>query len=874
MKLDSWRTNAAPPPPRPGAHKSDSTDVPPPKAPTPVSKPPPNFVTSLFTADMSLKPDEDTEVLDFSELSRLAPPEAAQVNADAQPAHSPTESRPPVQLLQRPPGAPPPGRPAPPMKSDSNAWRKPLTESPQLATIGPGTLPPNGSAQPAAPPPSVWARRPPGPEPTVQRAFPPPTSVSRSPEAVAPTSPTTSPIRKHGRTISNEPVSPRQAPYKEAPLSALTDTMSRIKGALAGMQDAKGKEMASSQAQSPESVSTSTTKPGAIPSVWREREAKALASRPKAITETPTLTRIALVLAPQPGEPSRVRLPAVLPRETATKKQLHLWNSPTQVRFEILSYDPPVKGMSRRTLAIEDTLFDKPKVKQGATLYKVTLPTQRLVNPRALAKIEIPERQPTLSGGLSSQARPPLVGSQGKPPSATTFGRAGGSLFGVRSRGVDEDSWRKPAAPKAPESVAQTELNPVSRSPPPEPESKPASSIQAATSSPVPARLGLTGDAPKTPPVLSSHWGQSPLSLPIINSPSRQAPDPEHLKQVWSQKLDKDGKPSANSLQGIADEPTPLSFTMQEMKSEDGETPPPTMSSSSHSGTSVTRMSVADAHRAFQTVPTPSSSSSSPQPPHRSVPPAQSSSSHLTASPARPPPPAMPMRMFYPQPPPGTTPQPTPGPHLYAPAHPQQFVPRPAVNGTAPPPQMAQGWVLAPAGAQQQQQQQQQQQPQQQQFLRPPPPGSPYGAVQMVAYGPPPGAMYGPPHPPGQSPHLMPKPMPPMAPGPPGAGRGRGIPMMSPAPGPAPHLSPVPPPGHIVQAPMGMGYQGGPIPSIYHMPQPGPSMGPPQQHHLHGQPMQQMYPGMGQRPPMMQYPSGGFMPAPPPPPPFGRPNWQ
>lgn len=343
------------------------------------------------------------------------------------------------------------------------------------------------------------------------------------------------------------------------------------------------------------------------------------------------------------------------------------------------------------------------------------------------------------------------------------------------------------------------------------------------------------------------------MSLPIINSPSRQAPDPEHLKQVWSQALDKDGKPSGNSLQGIADEPTPLSFTMQEMKSEDGETPPPTMSSSSHSATSITRMSVADAHRAFQQVPTPSSSSSSPQLLHRPPPPPHSSSSHLSASPGRPPPPPMPMRVFYPQPPPGA-PQPAPGapgPQGYPMQHPQKLVQRPPVNGNAQHPQMAQGWVVGPAGAQQPQQ-----------FLRHPP-GSPY----LVAYAPPPGAMYGPPHP-GQSPHALPKPgQPPMPQAPPGAGRGRGMPMMSPAPGPSQHISPVPTPGHIMQSPMGMSpYQGGPIPSIYHMPPPAHAQ--PMGHHLQqpqapGQPMPAMYPGAPQRPPMMQYPSGGFVPGPP-----------
>jgi serine/arginine repetitive matrix protein 2 len=82
-----------------------------------------------------------------------------------------------------------------------------------------------------------------------------------------------------------------------------------------------------------------------------------------------------------------------------------------------------------------------------------------------------------------------------------------------------------------------------------------------------------------------------------------RAPDPEHLKAVWSQAPDEGRQPVVNSLEGIADDLTALPFTLQDVKSEDGETPPPT-------STAPSRMSLHDVTRAFQQVPSPSSTSS------------------------------------------------------------------------------------------------------------------------------------------------------------------------------------------------------------------------------------------------------------------------
>ena len=106
----------------------------------------------------------------------------------------------------------------------------------------------------------------------------------------------------------------------------------------------------------------------------------------------------------------------------------------------------------------------------------------------------------------------------------------------------------------------------------------------------------------------STTWTKSPLSFSSKDSPARP-PDPEHLKAVWSQTADKEQLSAVNSLEGIADDLTALPFTIQEVKSEDGETPPPT------SAAVASKISLHDVTRAFQQVPAPSNVSSHRPPP-------------------------------------------------------------------------------------------------------------------------------------------------------------------------------------------------------------------------------------------------------------------
>lgn len=81
------------------------------------------------------------------------------------------------------------------------------------------------------------------------------------------------------------------------------------------------------------------------------------------------------------------------------------------------------------------------------------------------------------------------------------------------------------------------------------------------------------------------------------DSPSR-APDPEHLKAVWSQPSSKADIKPVNSLEAIADDLTPLPFVLPDVKSSEGTTPSPSLSSA------PSRMSIHEVTRAFQQVPT------------------------------------------------------------------------------------------------------------------------------------------------------------------------------------------------------------------------------------------------------------------------------
>ncbi|KAH9853130.1 hypothetical protein C2E23DRAFT_894867 [Lenzites betulinus] len=323
-----------------------------------------------------------------------------------------------------------------------------------------------------------------------------------------------------------------------------------------------------------------------------------------------------------------------------------------------------------------------------------------------------------------------------------------------------------------------------------------------------------TTNGAATPPPQSasalSPWSKSPKAFSTKESPAR-APDPEHLKAVWSQTSDKAQIQPVNSLKSIADDLTAVPFTLQEVKSDDGETPPP-------SGAGPwSRMTSHEVTRAFQQVPSPSSSSS-----QRPASIAPSSSTSTNGSTSRhpgfafsPPPMGQPaMRQAYPaySPMMSHTPSPT---VMYSQASP---VPRPMVvpNGAMPA----------------------------------------YQAVWMPGGPPPPAGMIRAPYPPQYMPYPSPgAPMPMYAPmamqnGPPQNGvQGRPPNMAMMSPSMAPAMSPMygsPVPMQAVPVPPSQGY-----------PMPGqtsraPMRGPYDQNPANGAPMHSS--------PMRQPPQNGYAP--------------
>ncbi|KAJ3827387.1 hypothetical protein F5880DRAFT_1537760 [Lentinula raphanica] len=490
-------------------------------------------------------------------------------------------------------------------------------------------------------------------------------------------------------TVHTSPNHPRRSQYKEATMSALDDTISRIKGALDVMHEKDHKPVSEPEQTPRRSLVPSSSSPYNkwVPPAFREPRP----TEPFANTcpEPPRSPRVWNVFT--------VNLPTVsTPRSSIPPKQMAMFNKTEHVRWDILSFEPSVEGMKRREFTVTDVLFRKPYAYggyKGKPKYPVRLPESSL-------RVNLPSQT------QSATARPPAGGAFGK------------------SAGADGAStWRKSSTHTAGKIDLEPsfELDTTSRSPPPEPEailsrpkkeviaesdidsesesqdtsiapvrsraqpkmpagsgvafyrnshvltkesgSKPSVSFFATNeleipsstsredvqtvstsqdllaepvsttntqqspsssnakqlvvrSSPTTSQYGLpslipSGKAeskssddspdrvPLTPPAHhTSPWVRSSLGLVVKESPGR-GPDPEHLKAVWSQTSNQPGLHPVNSLDGITDDLPSVPFTIQDVKSEDGETPPPTTIAPS-------RMSLHDVTRAFQQVPSPS----------------------------------------------------------------------------------------------------------------------------------------------------------------------------------------------------------------------------------------------------------------------------
>ena len=290
--------------------------------------------------------------------------------------------------------------------------------------------------------------------------------------------------------LTNSQRPPRPTPaFREAAMSTLDDAMSRIKGALDGMQQTTEISKEPGDAINGEGQVQPVTARSKIPlmsatqALLRESNRVPSALRPHNHEFDQYYQEVFDITMPEPPRSPKpawnafiVRLPRTARLlEPLTKRQYHLHKSPPgQVRWDILSFNPPVEGMNRRDFSLNDVLFRKPlHMAKNKRRYVVSLP--KAVHFRR-----------EISG--SSSATTPKI----RVPSGPVAVRANGvGAFGRLGGAIDSSTWRKSAAtPSTKTSIATTDLglNTVSRSPPPDLVSDPSKTAPTKVDESVSAR--------------------------------------------------------------------------------------------------------------------------------------------------------------------------------------------------------------------------------------------------------------------------------------------------------------------------------------------------------------------------------------------------
>lgn len=260
--------------------------------------------------------------------------------------------------------------------------------------------------------------------------------------------------------------SPRSPAFpKEASMSSLNNTISRIKGAM----DAS-KETQEQNADTPRSVRPSYHPSGAPARQSPKDRWVPPALRPRTLDQQYHPTNgddpreIFLFTMPEPpSSPVLATIPVNLPPTSASrrhvvehipKKQFFAFTRPApSAKMDVLSFEPPVYDMNRRTWSLTDVLFPLRPYK-GTIRYRVLLPkTFSGGGPRG-PKVHIPS-----SGGI---ARASSSGS------ASAGGVTPGGAFGKPTNADGVLSWRKSTVPTIVEQTSLQQVDTMSRSPPPE----------------------------------------------------------------------------------------------------------------------------------------------------------------------------------------------------------------------------------------------------------------------------------------------------------------------------------------------------------------------------------------------------------------------
>jgi serine/arginine repetitive matrix protein 2 len=345
-KVDSWRSKAAPLPP-----------IQPP--PPPSALPKPSTLPSHELESLSLPPGDDLEVVDFSDLGKLVGEESPTTLVP------PPTSAPPAPSLTSPTVGPSSRRPPRPhasdffevpvdgaalapssdqhtaAKSETSSWRKP-TE------VAGSSLEVNVTVANAAESTSLVPHTA-SEAPVTPKVSPPLASIPRRSTLSSADQPQ---FRMSGMPSPTQP----KHPYKEAPMSALTDTLSRIKGALHGMQ--------SSQDSTSRAEGLNPLSPSAI--AFPRARANGSHSKQSSLLDFsfdhPQLTQLARPTTPPPNL-TVIRLPRKSrPQTVVGTRQLHFWKLPPRApRMDILTWDPPIKDLNRRTWSRDEMFFPPEK---------------------------------------------------------------------------------------------------------------------------------------------------------------------------------------------------------------------------------------------------------------------------------------------------------------------------------------------------------------------------------------------------------------------------------------------------------------------------------------------------------------------------------
>jgi hypothetical protein len=218
-------------------------------------------------------------------------------------------------------------------------------------------------------------------------------------------------------------------------ISTFDDTMSRIKGA---MQSKPHRNAHHNDRAAANGTAHSTEQPRFGRGITQTPR-----SHPPRVAEPdePFTTLTELDDDIQSSQASRVRLPSFARAvEPLSKRELaNLKRSTLPLRWEVLSWDPPVEGMSLRDCSVNGVLFQKPLPPKGHPRYAVTLPPSGTYLVRG------------------SSPTTPKVHLPAKPLVNKTV--AVGGAFG-RPRVADENSnWRRtlPSIPDQVESTASSE---------------------------------------------------------------------------------------------------------------------------------------------------------------------------------------------------------------------------------------------------------------------------------------------------------------------------------------------------------------------------------------------------------------------------------